>query len=808
VLDNAKLLRQVVMVMKSPLSVVFLILASHAFGSVFDTSIERAPSVSQNYDSRNAFTNPSALAYETELNGPSLLTAFQYGFNVNLRDDLGYSLSYGVLGFGVEQLTAGEGQFSRYGFSLGIPLGTWLFLGARYSFTLSDVAVLNGVNSADLGLQLRPSQYFNLGFLVQGLNQPLAGSANLPMRYILGTTISPLSAVQISADIWTDSSTFAQNFGYVGTLSLEPWKGIKIRGGYHQQYQFFAGLQIDLEHGSLIGTTTPGVSGKPVVAGIQLSSKPYPSALNPSVPLKLEIKPDMVEEPIEPGLFSSEKTSSLEILGLLNKAADDPRVSRIYVKLGSFPQGLASAEEFFEALWAIRERGKMVDVYLQNAGLREYLIASAATSIHIEPSSEIKFLGLRSERYYAKGTLDKIGVEGDFLAKGEYKSAPEMFTRKDSSDPSRRETLSELKAAESEIIKILSKSGRVSRATWNDFLKRGIVGTDTALQLKLVDKVGFYERDIEELHFARKQLTARKTSLAIMPKVAVIVAAGDIMENPPGILSAGGYSTVTPKKLEKAFKRAVSDPSTSAILLRVSSPGGEIGASDEIASLVESARKKKPVYISMGDVAASGGYMIASPGEKIFASPLTITGSIGVFLGKFSLKGLFKMIDLNKEILGDTPYPGLYSEDRGWTDAEKQILGKRLDEYYSGFVSYVARTRSLPIPNVEDAAQGRVWIGSQAMAKRLVDESGGYLEALKATAKKSGLSDGDYETWILKESRGLLGLGDTTEGMGKAAGIGAYLPHSLVNSIKWAESLKRSPFLYWSPFQISSDSSD
>src|SRR5262249_40561148 len=161
-----------------------------------------------------------------------------------------------------------------------------------------------------------------------------------------------------------------------------------------------------------------------------------------------------------------------------------------------------------------------------------------------------------------------------------------------------------------------------------------------------------------------------------------------------------------------------------AIVLRVSSPGGEVLASDEIAGIIERARKQKPVVVSMGDVAASGGYLISAPADRIFLEPMTVTGSIGVFLGKFNLAGLLKKIELQKEVLSYAPHAGLFSEDRPLTNEGREILTRRLNQYYDSFVSFVAKSRGIPKEDAEAAAKGRVWLGEQARNLKLADERG------------------------------------------------------------------------------------
>jgi protease-4 len=406
----------------------------------------------------------------------------------------------------------------------------------------------------------------------------------------------------------------------------------------------------------------------------------------------------------------------------------------------------------------------------------------------MEPQGELKLVGLHSERYYLRGLLDKVGVEGDFLARGEYKSAPETFTRHEASAASREETLTDLREAQGHLEKLLSESGRLNAAKLAKAYETALYGADEAKQAGLVDSVDSYaaNNDGERAESIVSTTEERSESLALPPRVAVIVAAGDIMENKVRALSLGGETQVTPAQVKAQLDAALADSRTAAIVLRVDSPGGEILPSHEISVMVEKARERKPVVISMGDVAASGGYYISAPADRIFADPLTFTGSIGVF-----------------------PHAALFAEDRPWSAEDRAVFVRRLNGYYTGFVSYVARNRHLSQTDAEAAAKGRVWLGDHAQMLALVDQNGGYREAIAYAAKKAGLDD-DYEVWPLRESVGIFDFfGDQGLMAAGAAAPGRVLTGlfspEAIRSLRWLESLRSNPFLYLSQGTLSVD---
>jgi protease-4 len=769
-------------------------------------SFERTTSVSNAYDSRSVFVNPAALAFDTELNGADLLGSFAYGINSGHSDDLAASLSYGYFGAGLEHLSTIRGKFNRYSFAWAAPITPYVFLGGRYSFTRSDYLSLTAINSFDAGFQFRPRRDFSLGFQVNSINSPTVRGVSYPAEFIVGTTVKPLKHVELSADIRTNSNRFFNVFNYRASVGLELLAGLKARVGYDDQEKFQVGIQFNLDRTSVYSIAQTAADTRGLITGVQVASQPFASAIRPKSVYKIEVDSSVREEGSHGGMFGKDKPSLLGLLRRLDRAQRDPSVAMVVIKIDSFSLGLAAAQDVREAITRCREAGKHVEVFLSNASVKEYLIASAADRIHMEPSAELRFLGPRAESYYLKGTLDKIGVEGQFLARGKYKSAPEMFTRQDASPIHRDEVMHELELSESILVSLLSKSRGINRQKWNELQQIGLLDAETAKAQGLVDAIDHLtEADENWPHGVRESIAVRSTELVLPPRVAVIVAEGDILGKRIPLLSFAGNAQVTPHRLQNRFKAALSDPRTGIIVLRVSSPGGEVVASDEIASFVEEAkRKKKSVIVSMGDVAASGGYMISAPADRIFAQDLSVTGSIGVFLGKFNLGNLYKKIELHKEILSRAPYAGLLTEDRAWTTAERDVLLRRLNQYYDSFVGYVAKNRRITKDQAETAAQGRVYLGAEALAHKLIDQKGGYYDAIQYAANQMGYAPTEYQSWLVEDPKSLFELFDaesvfaSTDALGSLSELGM---SPLLGQIEWMARFKQSPFLYWSPIQ-------
>lgn len=768
------------------------------FADPLNESLEMGASVSQAYDARSTLVNPAALAFQTELNGTAPYTSFVYGINNGIPDEFSSGLSWGYFGFGMEYLSKATGKLRRYNFALAAPVGPYVFFGTRFVLQRPETALIGDYNGWDLGLQVRPSRYFSIGATANRLNQPDILGVKSPVQFVFGATVRPIEWLDLSFDADTLSQNFGKTWGYQATASAEIMSGLRLRAGYHKDYEWQAGLQWDFGNMSVFSSAQPSSNLKKIVSGVTFSPLPYRSVVTKLSALKITIDGTLSDEGAKGNFFADERPSLWSVIRSVDEAAEKG-FPAIFVRLDSFPLGLASAQDLFDALARARERGVHIEVFLGNSGIKEYMIAAAAHRIHMEKSGTLATLGLKVEHYFLRGTLDKIGVEPEFLARGEYKSAPEAFMRKESSELSRKTALDELKEAEDQLVPVLARYRGIKADKWKKMLQHALFSAEEAKAQGLVDAVDdftSFNEDAENKFVMREKLKEHSRSLSLPRRVAVVHASGDILQDRVGLLSLAGRSAVTPDRMERHFKAALNDPRTDAIVLRVNSGGGEILASEQIAALVEKAKRKKPLYVSMGDAAASGGYFIAAPGTKIYAQPLTLTGSIGVFLGKFSFAGLYKWLQLNKEILSHAPYPSLFSEHKPWGPAEKEILRRRMNLYYESFVAYVAQKRNLKPADAENAAKGRVWLGSSAKARGLVDDLGGYRAAVSQAAEASGLG-ADYQVWEIQDSPSLMsafGLGALSKS--PTAEVLSLLSPEALSEMLWIESLKENPFLY------------
>ena len=761
-------------------------------------ALQTGTSVSHFYDARSVFTNPAALAFQKELNGSGLLSSLSWGWREQ-NDDFALALGWGGLGFGIESLSTNNLEyFNRYSIASSLSLAPWMFLGSRLGMTTAS-PTLEGITELDLGLQIRPSPRFAFGFLINKINRPLQNNQKLDSLYSIGFTIRPLEKLLIFADFETQTTGFGKNWNYQGTASYELFRGFHLQAGYDKTALAHFGVQFNLGTSSLFSVARPEKSERVLVSHAQFAPFERPTVAPAYDALHLRIDSSLREQGEPASFFTSGNESFSELILRVQEAEKKPETKAIFVELETFPLGMGAAHELFEALWKAREKGKIIHVSLGNARLKEYLIASAGHSVSLAPSGSIEWLGPKSERYYLKGTLDKVGIKAEVVAKGTYKSAPETFTALRASPKSRENIFQNLQESEAEIRKCIQRSGRVTDKLWVEARQLGLISARTAHQLKLADQIQDAKQTRDKLlpsFRLGESLKQGSQRLNLPPKIALLIASGDIVREKVKLLNIMGGDQITPDQITNQIEQIKRDKNIKAVVIRVSSGGGDVLASHLIANLIQDLARSKPVVVSMGDVAASGGYFISAPSTSIFVSPLTLTGSIGVFTGKPNLAGLYKKIDLRKEIFTRAPYPGLFSESQDWTKEERAIIERQVQEYYQIFTQFVSNNRKIPMDKIDGLAQGRVLLGKKALDGKLVDGLGGLQAAIEEAQRQAGLTE-SVVTLIYPPSKFLESLTDLM--VVKQSTIS----QPFLGSAQVFEGLKPSllsdqPFLYWS----------
>ena len=460
-------------------------------------------------------------------------------------------------------------------------------------------------------------------------------------------------------------------------------------------------------------------------------------------------------------LETENKMGLSDLLYGLEKAKTDDKIKGIFIELNNVQCGFATAKEIRSAINDFEKSGKFAVAYSSGEVVtqKEYYIASAANEIYGFPTSTVEFVGLGAELMFFKNTLDKLEVEMQVIRgkNNDFKSAVEPFFRTEMSDSSRHQINTYLTSIWSDIRNDISKDRKISMNRLNEIAENMEVRRATdAVSVGLFDNVKYRDevlsmlrekikiKESDELNlqsfekYAKKKFMLQQQLNADQANLAVILAEGDVSVDGDGLTS---------EKICKYIKEARLDKNIKTIVLRVNSPGGSALASDEIWREVQLANAKKTVIVSMGDVAASGGYYIASPAHKIFADPSTITGSIGVF-GVIPYTG--KMLENKIGLTFDrasTNKHAVLSTNRKLTESETEIIQSEVDEIYAQFLSRVAEGRGMTTEAVNVIARGRVWTGVDAKRIGIVDELGGISDAIRYAAKKAGIKETKIKYW-------------------------------------------------------------
>ncbi|REA56992.1 signal peptide peptidase SppA [Dyadobacter luteus] len=476
-----------------------------------------------------------------------------------------------------------------------------------------------------------------------------------------------------------------------------------------------------------------------------------------------------VENPFDGlgGPFSgNESTIGLkDITDALKNAQKDDKIKGIYLKVENPQAGWATLEEIRSQLLEFKKSKKFVVTYGEMFSEKGYYIASAADKIYLNPAGGMEWNGLSAEYSFFKGTFDKLGVKPEIFRVGEFKSAIEMFARKDMSEASKKQSLELITAINDHYLQKVSASRGIPVATLKglaDSLK--VENPESALKNKLVTNLGYWD-EFENYMKTSLKVEAKKeityigvdkylksgdssTDGDFNKRIAVLVAEGEIVS---GDNSDGGIAS---DKFVKELKKLRDNDKIKAIVLRINSPGGSALASDVMWREIQLTSKTKPVIASMSDVAASGGYYMAMGCNKIVAQPNTITGSIGIFGLIFNVTDFMNnKLGVTFDGVGTNPHADWPTATREMSDFEKAMIQKSVNEGYEKFTSKAAAGRKMPVEKLKTLAQGRVWSGVEAKGNGLVDELGGVNEAIKLAATSAKLSEGDYRVRYYPEKK-------------------------------------------------------
>ncbi|MFA5908300.1 MAG: signal peptide peptidase SppA [Vicinamibacterales bacterium] len=447
-------------------------------------------------------------------------------------------------------------------------------------------------------------------------------------------------------------------------------------------------------------------------------------------------------------VFGGDDLTVRGYIELIHKAKGDSRIAGILLRPGNLSSPFwAKIQEVRDALDDFRASGKYVHAWLEYAGDREYYLATAADRVYLLPSATLDLTGIASYEVFLRGAFDWIGTYPDFLHVGDYKSAVNTYLEK-SFTPAHREMADSLNRSQyDQLVRGIADARKKSEADVRALIDQGPFLPVDALRLGLIDEVAYEDElddinpDLRDAHLVKAedyaQVSWSATGVTRRAKVAVINAVGVINSGQSGFDPVNG-AVVGSDSLVKYIREARADRSIRAFVLRVDSPGGSSTASDVIwRELSISRENTRPLIVSMSDLAASGGYYIALAGDAIVAQPGTLTGSIGVYTGKFVTAGSLDKLGANIESISRGKHAEMYSPDRRFSPEERTKIQESMQSVYDQFVERTAAARHMPPEKVDEVAQGRVWTGEQARQLGLVDELGGLYTAIDLAKQRA-----------------------------------------------------------------------
>jgi protease-4 len=704
-------------------------------------------------------------------------------------------------------LSAGLTENANYtwltwGLAVGLGRGTSFGGSLERSFASGEVGA--DLVSYSLGASFRYIDQLGISFVAQHINSPENDVGVVSASYGAALAIRPTGKRELElglearyldeADVWVPRATLGIDVPYVGRLGGE-FQVTDPTDEDARAWLASAGLSfylnrndssLELQGTGFTGDAVGGSTGADVQTSIATRSFPEPVGLSLdrfSVRLRLEETPDVRDH--------------VRLLRELWSLAEEPRVDAVVLELRAEPADtLAHAQEIRDALALLRRNGKKTLCHLEDADVAALYTCAAADRVLINPGGGIRFAGLRARYVFFGRLLESIGVRAEVIAIGAHKSAPERFARGESSEVSRADKVDLLQQFERQLTEGLAAGRNLSFSRVRAAAKEGPFMAPQAQQVGFVDGVAFDD----EIPAALQKLLGRSTRLtsedrrapaaerfASQPSLALIYVEGDMIDGRSRQVPLLDAEVVGSYTIAESLMAARESPLVKAVVLRVESPGGSATAADVIWRQVQLTAKVKPVVVSMGSYAASGGYYIAAPGTRVYANPSTLTGSIGVFYGKPDASRLLDKLGIDVEVYKTTERAdadGLY---RPFTDSERTELERNLRQFYDLFLDRVASGRKLTKSTVDRAGQGRVWTGEQAKDNGLVDELGGLRQALAHARRLGGLANEapiielpQFDRSLLGRLLGIPGVNDRSAPLS----LGDLLPPELHASVR------------------------
>jgi len=632
-----------------------------------------------------------------------------------------------------------------------VKLGEWAAFGTTLAWSNSSARSTHGLFAVSSGLTLRPWSFAGASAVVRDWNSPTnEGGTRISPSIDLGLAFRPVAGRRM-LEIGGTATYFgeAQRWAAGGTLAVDLPRlgafraGVQLLDLDRPSVVANAGLEVNYDWAQAAGgvvfgnaLTRGGTGAYASAAWRGFAESPRLPKLGRVVKIRFDATPDVRRH--------------VRLMRRLWQLAEDDSVEGVLLVPRAEPApSYAHAEEMVDAIDLLRARGKKVLCHLEDATGRELYVCSHADRIAMNPAGGLRFAGLATSTFFLGGVLEKLGVRADFVRIGQYKSAPEQFTEGPSkvAGDGARALLAEY---DEQMMRTIASGRRMTAETARARIGAGPLIATEARDAKLVDELVYedeLDRFVEEAFDRRMRiaelepLDEASASWREPSRLAVVYLHGDMVDGESRDLPVVGIKLAGSNTVARALKRAREDSSVKAVVFRIETGGGSSLAADVILREAWLTAKAKPLIVSMGSRAASGGYYAAVAGREIFANQATLTGSIGIFYGKVDFVGLLDKLGIAMAMYRAEPRADAESLFRAFTDEEHLLLGRKVKQFYDLFVGRVAEGRRMTPDAVHAVAQGQVWTGTQAASRGLVDKVGGIRQAMARARELGGLPD-------------------------------------------------------------------
>jgi protease-4 len=730
------------------------------------------------HDARTVAVNPGGLALvrgtelalAINLEDPDVATSAGQGVGAFVASAIGggifpriaYGIGLEALRPPRERLSPDPGTPTRFTLGFGGLLTKNTGVGVTWHHFWNE-RLVDGLDTFDLGLSTRIGNHIAVGATVRDLTTGSVGGVPVQRRYEGEVMVRPLGTTRLELAIGGRVGEDRGDVDGWARLSANLARGLTVHVGAEtrethgiamltndpfegRESRALVGLELSLGG---IGVTAVGTglrddTGANHALGgqllVRLSSQPGQNVMG---------RPDHVERVELSGAIGVREVTS--IVARLRSIARDPTAKGLVVTFDGASGGWATLEELRAEILAVKAKGKKVFAYMVSGTGRDYYVATAADKIYVDPAGGVRIVGMAGTSMFFKGAFDLLHVTPQFDKIAEYKSAPEQFTETGPSETARRMQNELYDSLYARFVSAIAESRKLT-----DVEVKALVDNGPYTAGDLADEKGTAKKLVDAVAPPEKiaQLIATEMGVVLpvlapsverperwkRPQIAVIYVEGDIVDGKSRSVPFLGQSLAGSETLVSAISAARANPDIGAIVLRIDTPGGSALASELISREVFATRGVKPILCSLGDVAASGGYFIAAGCDLIFAEPTTITGSIGIFYGKFDVSGLAKRLGVGIEVYKRGARSDVESYFRPYTPEERTVLLDKLRYMYSRFISAVAEGRKLTKDQVDAIGRGHVYTGAQAQPIKLVDRFGGFGDALDEAKRRMGIA--------------------------------------------------------------------